>query len=134
MKKTYEGSCHCKRVRFEADLDLEAGTGRCNCSYCGKLRAWGALAKPDDLRILAGEDELASYQFNTMSGHHHFCRHCGVHVFGRAQVEQLGGAVVSIKVACLDGITDAELAALPVTYQNGRDDAWWVPPAEIRHM
>jgi hypothetical protein len=124
----FKGSCHCGAVTFEADLDLEAGTGRCNCSICMKKRAWGVIIKPDQFRLQSGEANLSSYQFANHSGHHRFCRTCGVEAFGDGYVEALGGAYVSVSVSCLDGVADEEFAALPISYANGRDDLWWEEP------
>ena len=39
MKQTYKGSCHCNRVRFEVDADLDH-VRVCDCSIC---RRRGAL-------------------------------------------------------------------------------------------
>lgn len=133
MKKKHTGSCHCGGVRFEADLDLAAGTGRCNCSICTKTRTWGAMAKPEDLRILAGEALLTEYRFGDVM-QHLFCQRCGVHPFGRGHLDILGGDFVSVSVAALDDLSDEERAALPVQFSNGRDDDWMNPPAVTAHL
>jgi hypothetical protein len=134
-KKTYHGSCHCGAVRYEADIDLDAGTGKCNCSICWKKRNWSARGlKPADFRLLAGEDVLGDYRFGTMQAHHRFCRQCGVSVYGHGYIEEIGGDYVSVGVATLDDLDVADLIAAPVHFMDGRNDNWWNPPTETRHL
>jgi hypothetical protein len=143
--KKYFGGCHCGTVRWEAELDLSKGTGRCNCSICWKAQYWGALIKPAAFRLLAGDDELLDYTFNSRQGHNLFCRHCGIRSFSRGHIPEIGGDFVSINIACIDGreglgakgpdaidILEAELSAAPMRRFNGRHDDWGQPPTPPR--
>ncbi|MEC5161623.1 hypothetical protein ACFDR9_000927 [Janthinobacterium sp. CG_23.3] len=133
MLKTYQGSCHCGAVRFEADIDLSRETLRCNCSICAKIRFWPAVVQPQAFRLLSGQSDLKLYQFNSKTEHHYFCQHCGVHPFGQGQSPRWG-KFYGVNLGCLDGVADEELANAPITYLDGRNDNWHTPPAEVRHL
>ena len=123
--ETYRGSCHCGAIRYEADLDLEEGSNRCNCSYCAKARAWFAFAKgAQRFRLLAGSG-LSEYRW-TPPGYTEpnltfsFCGACGIRVFSRGELESLGGTFHAISVPTLE-LSPERLAAIPVRYFNGRE-------------
>lgn len=134
--QTYTGSCHCGNVRFEVDLDLAEGGGKCNCSICHKTRNWGNTVKPDAFRLLSSADAVTDYQFGTNSTHWPFCKTCGVRPYGHGDIPEIGGAYYSVQLACLDGVPAEILAEAPVRYANGRDNDWWHEPsdAEKRYL
>src|SRR5690606_16414862 len=128
--RTCTGSCDCGNVRFEADLDLDAGGGKCNCSICRKTRNWSASVKPEAFRLLEGAGEVVDYQFGTGSVHWPFCRRCGVRAYGHGDIPEAGGRFYSVRLNCLDDVPAEALAAMPVSYANGRDNDWWHEPGE----
>jgi hypothetical protein len=132
MLKTYQGSCHCGAVRFEAELDLEQSTYRCNCSICRRTRFWPAVAGENGFRLLAGDSELTPYLFNTRKNQHYFCKHCGVRAFG-VGTETPIGKMYGINLGCLAGVSEEELSRLPITYVDGLDDKWQNPPEFFAH-
>lgn len=137
MKRTYHGSCHCKAVMFEADIDLDRGTGKCNCTYCWKQRMWNAgHLQPSDFRLLSGESVLADYSKSGEwgEGHHRFCSKCGIATHGHGRIKQIRGDYVSVHLAALDDLDVETLVAAPMRYMDGRHDNWQNSPAETRHL
>jgi hypothetical protein len=133
MLKTYRGSCHCGAVTFEADLDLEQDTYRCNCSICRRTRFWPAVAREDGFRLLTGESDLTKYLFNTKKNEHYFCRHCGVRAFGIGTETPIG-RMYGVNLGCLDGVSEEALSRLAITRVDGRNDRWQSVPEFFGHL
>jgi hypothetical protein len=114
MRKAYEGHCACGRVRFRVEGDLDA-TVECNCSICAKKGFLHLIVPPADFELLSGADELTTYQFNTGTAKHTFCRHCGVHPFytPRSHPDK-----VDVNVRCLVGVDAWSLTPKPFDGQN----------------
>jgi hypothetical protein len=134
-KRTYRGSCICKRVQFEADIDLSQGTRKCNCTTCWKRRLWTVRVAPGDFRSLAGAEELSEHRPGDDVSRGGFCKHCGIRPYTFVDAAEWNdGAFFALNVAALDDLDPAELLAAPVAYHDGLRDNWWNPPAETRHL
>ena len=106
------GACHCGGVQFQVRLTNGLRTARrCTCSYCRMRGAVAVIADLDGLRIVAGEDRLSLYRFNTMTAKHWFCSNCGIytHHQRRSNPRQFG-----INAACLEGVSPFDFAELAV--------------------
>jgi hypothetical protein len=132
-QKTISGACHCGKVRIEADVDTTASSGRCNCSICAKLRAWTFIVKPEAVRLIAGEQDLGSYEWGAKISSRKFCRHCGVHVFGRGYLEEVGGDFCSVNVAILE-LDPATLTTIPIRYFDGLNNNWMSQPEHTGYL
>jgi len=130
---TFHGSCHCGAVRYEADIDLAAGTVKCNCSVCSKMRFWAVVIAPTAFRLLQGHDALREYRFHTRRDGHNFCGTCGINVFTTG-ASLRSGPFIAVTVASLDDLPVDALMAAPVRHIDGRNDNWDTAPAEVRHL
>ena len=135
--QTYTGSCHCGAIRFEADIDLDEGSMRCNCSYCAKARTWFAFAKgPQRFRLLDGAG-VSEYRWTPPERPepfltYAFCRHCGIRVFGRGEMPALGGTFHAVHLTALDDTAAEALAQSPVQFVDGRHGHFDRAPQDVR--
>jgi hypothetical protein len=110
----YDGGCHCGAVRFRIVVRAPQALA-CNCSICGKKGMIGAIVAHADFELLQGAEALATYQFNTGTARHHFCRTCGIHPFSRPRSHPDD---YDVNIRCLD---DDGMSAFRVTPFDGRN-------------
>ncbi|HYI49207.1 MAG TPA: GFA family protein [Allosphingosinicella sp.] len=76
-----QGGCHCKKVRFEAEVPGVVRVLDCNCSICAATGFRHLIVLHGDFRLLCGGDALTSYRFGSGAAEHLFCATCGVKSF-----------------------------------------------------
>jgi hypothetical protein len=103
--ETYEGSCHCQKVRFRVTADL-SDVSECNCSICAKKGFLHLIVPPERFELLSGKDDLTTYEFNTKVAKHTFCRTCGIHAF---YVPRSDPDKIDVNVRCLDAVDLAKI-------------------------
>ena len=111
----YTGSCHCGKIAFEVEGDLD-GAMACNCSICSRKGSLLWFVPRQKLKVLAAENEIGTYTFNKHVIRHRFCRTCGIHPYGEG-VDAKGNEMAAINIRCLAGI---DLEGIPVQHFDGR--------------
>ena len=129
-QRAFRGSCVCGQARYEVDLDLTAETFKCNCSVCSNHRTWFAGVAPSAFRLLVDDATLGHSGENIVR---RFCTRCGTHLFARATGPD-GKPFVGVVLATVEGISDEERAALPVTVFDGRHDDFEHPPPVTSYL
>ena len=105
------GGCHCGKVRYEAEVDLEQPVIECNCSHCEIKGLLITFVPRESFRLISGEGEMTEYLFNTEQLHHMFCSTCGVESF--ATGEKDGAKMYGVNVRTIDDIDLEKLKRMP---------------------
>ena len=107
----HQGSCHCGRIAYEVDGDIERVI-QCNCSICSKRGYLLWFVPRQQLRLATAESALSTYTFKSGRIQHRFCGHCGCAPFGEG-ADKSGAATAAINVRCLDGVDPSTLTVVP---------------------
>lgn len=125
----HRGGCHCGKVRFELEAPSALEVLECNCSLCQKVGFMHLLVARADFRLLSGKDSLTSYQFNTRTANHLFCKVCGVKSF---YVPRSHPDDFSVNARCLDEGTVEMLTVTPFDGLNWESAAEELEPLSGR--
>ena len=112
---TIAGGCHCRAVRFEAEVPRRVEALQCNCSICAATGFLHLIVPHARFRLLSGRARLTSYRFGTGAAEHLFCGVCGIKSFYQPRSHR---DAWSVNVNALD---DASQLELDVTAFDGRN-------------
>lgn len=112
----YRGSCHCGKVAFEVDGDLEKLVA-CNCSICSKRGALHWFVPRSSFRLLTHERDVATYTFNKRKIEHRYCPDCGCAPYSEG-VAPSGDYMIAVNARCLD---EVDLSSIEVGHFDGRN-------------
>jgi hypothetical protein len=111
----YTGSCHCGRIRFQVEGEVDSGLA-CNCSMCWRKGSLLWFVPREQMKLLTPEADAATYVFNKHAIRHRFCTTCGIHPYAEAPGPS-GQPMAAINLRVLE---DFDLAAVPVKHYDGR--------------
>ncbi|MCZ6828696.1 MAG: GFA family protein [Gammaproteobacteria bacterium] len=115
----YQGSCHCGAVQFEVEADADIEVEDCNCSICSKSGYLHLIVPLRKFNLLAGEEQLQTYTFNSGVAKHRFCGICGIKPFYIPRSNPDG---VDVNVNCLD-TRPASMTVVKFDGQNWEQNA-----------
>ena len=107
----YKGSCHCGKIAFEAEGQLEQVL-ECNCTLCRKRGALFWFVSNAQLTLTTPKSDMATYTFNTGKLFHRFCPQCGCAPFSEGADNQ-GNPMAGINVRCLEDVDLDQLKVVP---------------------
>ncbi len=122
----HKGGCHCGRIRFEVEALGDLEVNECNCSICRLTGFLHLIVRKDDFRLVSGQDDLSTYQFNTNVARHFFCAVCGVKSFYIPRSNPDG---YSVNARCLDPGT---VTSMTIETFDGRN--WETHAHTLRHL
>jgi hypothetical protein len=134
--KLFHGSCHCGKIKFQANIDLTKGSSKCNCTFCRKNSNWNVKVIPEDFKIIQGEEFFSKYENRPEMGYYVFCKHCGNMSFGISKKTEWTQDGASIKLSSLDDVSTEELNSSPISYYDGKANTWAIitDPEEIKTL
>jgi hypothetical protein len=109
------GGCHCRKIRFEAEVPEAVEVIDCNCSICTATGFLHLIVPHADFRLLTDKAALTSYRFGTGEANHLFCSTCGIKSFYQPRSHP---AAWSVNLNALDDVAGLGVTVTPF---DGRD-------------